>query len=164
MARTIWKVRSYFSKLISRTGETGICPEDLFRETLVQERNRAIRAHRALVVMIIDVQNVCTPGAGEITEYVGERVISCIRQSDICGILPNRKQVGVILTEIEAQKINAAQLVVERKIREELASCVGAETVKRIGITFRTLAPVVGTTFDLKFDPDTLLQSAEQSP
>ena len=62
---------------------------------------------------------------------------TCVRGTDICGLLKEGTLIAVILTEVEPDKIDTAQAIVGKKTRERLAGNVSNEMVNRIVITFR---------------------------
>ena len=140
----------------------GLYPEAYFREKLLQERVRAQRSNKAIVLMIVDAGEICNPDrSDDIMESVGEEVNRCVRDTDICGSLREGGLIGVILTEIEPEKLEAAQQTVARKTREKLAALLDEELAGRIAITFHVINPAadgIGI-LDLTLSPE-LLQRA----
>jgi lipopolysaccharide/colanic/teichoic acid biosynthesis glycosyltransferase len=164
MARNIWKNRSWLRTFAvhRRPGvetvslDHGLYPEGYFLEKLVQERKRAERANKPLVIMVVDAGNVPSPdGAGVITGTLGDGLHGCIRGTDICGRLQQDALIGVILTEVEPEKLELAQAIVASKTRERFVTLLGAETVNQIAISFR-IFPVSGGRglFDMTFYPE----------
>ena len=169
MARTIWKNRSWLRKFAwqRRAGaqsvspasiapEHGLYSEVYFREKLVQERKRAERSNKPLVVMVIDTEHLRNlDGAGAITGTLGKGLNSCLRGTDICGRLRKEALLGVILTEVELEKVEAAQTIVAEKTREKFASLLSEDLLNLIVITFR-IFPVAGGNglFDMTFYPE----------
>ena len=153
MARMIWKKRSWWRRLahLRRAGGTvgipldhGLFPGTYFQEKLLQERSRAFRSNKPLVVMVLDAEKIGYPGnPGKITHSLSEAVNSCVRESDICGLLKQDVLVGVILTEVEAEKVGAAQQVVENKTREKLDRLLSHELAEQVAITFH-IFPTAG--------------------
>jgi len=172
MARLIWKNRSWLRKLIRhlRCAERvpldhgGLVPESYFLEKLTLEGKRALRSHNPLVLMIIELGTSGDPdGPGKMTEAVGIGLNACVRESDICGLLRQDALVGVILTEVETEKIGRAQLVVAQKTRERLAALLSLELANQIAITFRIFPATGGTGFfDLSTTPE--LPAAGKGP
>lgn len=167
MARTIWKNRSWLCKFAwhRRNGSVdcispdhGLYPEAYFREKLMQERKRAERSNKPLVVMIINAENIRNlDAAGEFTDSLGEGLNTCVRGTDICGLLKEDTLIGVILTEVEPEKIEIAQLTVAKKTREKLAALLSDEMVNQIVITFRIFTASGGggsALFDMTFYPE----------
>ena len=166
MGRTIWKNRSWLRKFAwqRRAGaelaapEHGLYPEAYFLDKLVQERKRAERSNKPLVVMVIDAGNIrdleC---ADAITGALGEGLHNCVRGTDICGRLQADALLGVILTEVEPDKIEAAQSIVARKTRDTFASLLSEDLVSLVAISFR-IFPVSGggELFDMTFYPELL--------
>jgi hypothetical protein len=160
MARTRGKNRSLLQKLVWKlrerrgTQDHELYPEAFFSEKLTQEKRRAERSNRPLVVMVVDVQDLrSSADAGEITAILGEVVNACIRGTDICGRLKEDLRIGVILIGVEADRVGAAQASVAKKVKEKLASCFGREMVDWVAVTFQ-IFPVgsgqkggAGTTF-----------------
>ena len=166
MARSLWKNRSWLHKFAwhRRTGmsdyirlDHGLYPETYFREKLVQERKRAERSNKPLVVMVLDAESLSKiDSTGEITDSLGEGVNTSVRGTDICGLLKDGALIGVILTEVEADKVDTAKRIVAKKTRERLAAVLSDEIVSRIAISFRIYpeAGVDGGTFDMIFYPE----------
>jgi lipopolysaccharide/colanic/teichoic acid biosynthesis glycosyltransferase len=166
MAPYSWKNRSLFRKLArrlrtrSRTGEFtpldhGLYSEAGFREKLVQERKRAERSNRPLIVMLLDAQRISTPdNLGELKDSLGGGVHTCFRGTDICGVVSDGALIGVILTEVEPEKADAAQRVALRKTRETLAALFSDELVQQIAISFRVNPELGGGAIDLTFYPE----------
>ena len=146
MTRIIWKDRSWLCRLASRLRQGGdsvsldhgLYPEECFREKLAQERRRAARSKKAMVVMLVDVSKIRNPDTeNRIAESLGEEVVSCLRGTDICGLINNGVLIGVILTEIKADKIETAQQVVAKKTRELIAALLSEELADQVTITFK---------------------------
>lgn len=166
MARPLWKNRSWLRKFAWHrrpaarefiTLNHGLYPEAFFREKLIQERRRAERSNKPLVVMILDPDNLRTvENSDEITESLGQGVNTCVRGTDICGLLRDGTLIGVILTEVEADKVDMAKHIVAKKTRERLATVLSSDMVNRIGISFRIYPDGGGDgeTFDMTFYPD----------
>lgn len=135
----------------------GLYPESYFREKLVEERMRAERSKKAMVLMIIDAEHIGTEGIEDLADSLGAGVNGCVRDTDICGRLREGGLIGVILTEIPPEKLEAAQHTVARKTREKLAALLSQELAEQIGITFHVLNPSEGNPlFDLSFSTEKL--------
>lgn len=166
MARSLWKNRSWLRKFAWHRRmrvmdfiplDHGLYPVAYFREKLLQERRRAERSNKPLVVMILDAEYVCElDSTGEIAESLGEGINTSVRGTDICGLLKEGTLIGVILTEVEADKIDAAKRIVAKKTRERLTAVLSDEMVSRITISFRVYPEASGVngTFDLTFYPE----------
>lgn len=166
MARSRWKNSSWLRKfawyrhpVIERVSlEHGLYPESYFCEKLVQERKRAERSNKPLLVMIIDAEKLQEVRREEsITASLGASVNTCVRGTDICGRLGGDGLVGVILTEVEHEKLHAAQEVISNKTRERLATVLSPDMASQIAISFR-IFPVSGEggLFDMTFYPELL--------
>jgi len=165
MARPLWKNRSWLRKFAWRrlTGEGNLSPWDhglypaaYFQEKLVQERRRAERSNKPLIIMVIDAEYLNNEeNTGEITDSLGEGVNTCVRGTDICGLLKDGPLIGVILTEVEADKVDATMQIVAKKTRDRLATVLSAEMMSRVVISFRVYPEVGGKeTFDMSFYPE----------
>jgi len=119
--------------------EHGVYPEAYFRKKLVQERKRAERSNRPLIVMLVDASGV--PNLGGVQESppsLTEVLSASVRDTDICGEMDGDRIAGVILTEVEPDMVEAAKESVAAKVRERLATVFPQDTVQGIVITFRT--------------------------
>lgn len=165
MSGTVRKNRNWLGKMIGsfqKSNDSSIRDHDFyleqyFREKLVQERKRAERSNKPLIVMVID------PHASGLADLEGgsrrlcERLHHCVRRTDICGVLKQGLLFGVILTEVEPEKVSMAQMVVAEKTRAVLASYVSEELARQIVIDFR-IFPIAGDPlrFDMTFYPELL--------
>ena len=172
MARTLWTTRSWFRKIARNSSgnrdnsslDHGLYPEQYFREKLVQERKRAERSNKPLIVMVLDAENVATfENIGHLTESLGESVSTCVRGTDICGLLKEGTLIAVILTEVESENVDTAKRIVAEKTREMLAAVLTDEMVSRVAISFRTYPESGGNdTFDMTFYPELTALSARK--
>lgn len=134
-----------------------IYTEAKFHEKLIQERRRAERSKKPLLVMILDAENLKKVDiTGNLAESVGEGLHTCIRGTDICGLLKSDGVIGVILTEVEHDKVDIAQRIVANKIRKSLTALLSDDLVRQIIISFRTFpdSNTGADTFDLIFYPE----------
>jgi len=172
MARTVWQNRSWLRRFAwhRRSAATkcipldhGLFPGSYFQEKLRQERNRALRSNKPLVVMVLHAEQIGAAGEpGSITEALSKAVHTCVRESDICGLLKEDLLVGVILTEVEAEKVAAAQLIVARKTREKLGRQLSREQADRVAITFHIFpAPGANRLFSQGPPPDLIATELE---
>lgn len=164
MTGTASKNRKWLRKMIRRSEsndssvwEYESYSERNFHEKLIQERKRAERSNKPLLVMVIDPH---ASGVGDLEgegKRLCERLRLCVRRTDICGVLKQGLLFGVILTEVEPEKVNAAQMVIAEKTRAVLASFVNEELARQIMIDFR-IFPVAGDPlgFDMTFYPEML--------
>lgn len=171
MARSMWIKRSWLRKfawyrpqVIERVSlEHDLYPEAYFCEKLVQERKRAERSNKPLLVMVIDAEKLQAVRREEgITASLGASVNTCVRGTDICGNLGKKGLIGVILTEVEHEKLQTAQEVISNKTRERLATVLSPDMVSQITISFK-IFPVSGGTglFDMTFYPELLRSDVE---
>lgn len=166
MARSVWRNNAwlrtfagYRRPAVGRvTLEHGLYSETYFREKLVQERKRAERSNKPLLVMVIDAERLRSLVAdGRVADSLVEGVNRCVRGTDICGVLREDGLIGVILTEVEQDKLDTAQIIVAQKTREKLSALLSDEMVSQIVISFRVF-PVSGGPglFDMTFYPEML--------
>ncbi|WP_198424562.1 sugar transferase [Geomonas silvestris] len=163
MIGTTWKNRYWLRKMIRRcqisndssTWDHEFYPERHFKEKLIQERKRAERSNKPLLVMVIDPNTSGLADRDGGSRWLCERLHHCVRHTDICGVLKPGSLFGVILTEVEPEKISTAQMIVAEKTRAMLASLVNEETARQIVIDFR-IFPVAGgpLLFDMTFYPE----------
>jgi GGDEF domain-containing protein len=145
MERTSWNARTWLRKLAwylhddteDISFEHALYPEQQFREELAKEQLRAERSGKALLLMQIDTEAILgvTPEK-ELAETVGAEVNNAVRETDICGRMKEGVLVGVILTEIEPDKIDAAQVTIATKVRKKLRALLGEEMANRLPVTF----------------------------
>lgn len=160
LRRFAWQRRD---RADSNTLDRGLYSEACFRDKLLQERMRAERSKKAMVLMMVDAESICTADRDdEIADLLGEEVNRCVRDTDICCRLKEGGVIGVILTEIEPEKQEAAQKKVVGKTRERLAALWGPELADRIAITFHVLNPAADGNgiFDMTFTPEILRRPA----
>ncbi|WP_236026364.1 sugar transferase [Geomonas azotofigens] len=133
----------------------GFYQEANFQQKLVQERRRAERAGKPLLVMVLDAGCVAEVERQDVLLSLGEALRGCLRDTDICGVL-GEDTVGVILTEIPADKVHDAKRVVAMKVKEMLEAKQGKDLAARIGISFRFYPESGGDAdaFDMIFYPD----------
>jgi lipopolysaccharide/colanic/teichoic acid biosynthesis glycosyltransferase len=167
MARPLWKNRSWLLKFgwHRRAGvkdymalEHGLYPVPYFRQKLIQERRRAERSNKPLVVMILDAERLTNVehDSIEIADSVGEGINTCVRGTDICGLLKNGALIGVILTEVAPENVDTAKRIVAKKTRDRLAAMLSDDMADRINISFRTYPDETGggEPFDMTFYPE----------
>lgn len=141
----------------------GLYPEAYFEEKLVQERRRAERLNRPLVMMVLDADRL-----GEdltaVVDSLGEGVTASVRGTDICGFLKSGRMIGVILTEVEADKVDTAKNIVAMKMADRLSTLLSMDIVSRLGISFRVYPDGGGSSdaFDMTFYPELSVQPSRR--
>jgi lipopolysaccharide/colanic/teichoic acid biosynthesis glycosyltransferase len=136
-----------------------------FHEKLIQERRRAERSRKPLLVMVLDAERLKNLDiTGHLTESVGEGLHNSIRGTDICGLLNADGVIGVILTEVEHDKVDVAQRLVAKKTKEKLAALLSEDMVKQLTISFRIFpdAGIGADSFDMTFYPELTSLSARK--
>lgn len=164
MARAPWKHRMWWHHYLPWYKATrcnglrhGLYPEYHFRQKLVQERRRAERSNKPLLVAMVHAGQLAgSDQDASITCTMGKGVHTCVRETDICGVLQGGAAIGVILTEIEADKLASAKRTVTRKIREKLDLLLDKEEAGKITISFRIYPEAGGEpgAFDMIFFPE----------
>ncbi|ACH38084.1 undecaprenyl-phosphate glycosylphosphotransferase [Citrifermentans bemidjiense Bem] len=142
----------------------GLQPETRFRQQLIQERKRAERANKPLLVMLVNPDCVAARGeADSVVGCVGRGLQSCLRETDICGVLNDGALVGVILTEIWVDDLDKVKKAVARKAREKLSQLFEDEVARRVTISFRIYPESGGKSgaFDMIFYPEQVEKSIE---
>lgn len=86
---------------------------------------------------------------------LGDGIRGCVRESDICGAL-GAASIGVILTEVEAQKLPDAKRAVEERTRESIEKLLSPQGARGMEITFRVYPESGGRdgAFDTMFFPE----------
>jgi hypothetical protein len=114
-----------------------------FLKLLVLERRRAERSRRHLLVMVIDVtfghRHYSTI---DTINLIDKNLIKCLRDTDIWGFLKEDALIGVILTDIDSDKIDAAKRITANKARVSLTTVFGADVTSRIYVNFRIYPPL----------------------
>lgn len=157
MAREPWKKRLWWRNLSWCKSKVlpwvdGYLYEADFREKLVQERRRAERSGKPLVVMLVDCGHNAS-GRQEAARLVGERVRPALRQTDVCGELSGA--FAAILTEIDAVKVPEAQHAVAARVKERIDLQLPADQTGA-SISFRVYPESGGRegAFDMMFFPE----------
>lgn len=153
-----WKYR-WFGKVSRASGgdssnivSHGLYPEAYFRRKIVEERRRAERSNKPLIVMVLDTRRL--PEGVKRSGSVGERISSCVRDTDICGVLDDGPLIGVILTEVEPGKEELTKRKVAGKAREALGAALGEQMATLVAISFKTYPGSGDGAFDMTFYPD----------
>lgn len=131
--------------------------ESQFRQKLVQERKRAERSNKPLLVMLVNTEYLDSKdNSPELISTLAEGIISCVRDTDICGLLKEESLIGVILTEVSPDKANDTKKIVSKKIRQRLNEMLDDKMSHRIIISFRLYPETGGKNgaFDMIFYPE----------
>lgn len=158
MDRFTWKYR-WFGK-VSRVSDGdspnillhGLYPESYFRRKIVEERRRAERSNKPLIVMLLDTRRL--PEVLRSSGSVEERISNCVRDTDICGVLDDGSSIGVILTEVDPGKEELTKRKVAGKAREALCDALGEQMATLVAITFKSYPGSGDGAFDMTFYPD----------
>lgn len=151
--------------LKQRKSELDIYPEEYFLHELMQERKRAQRSKRPLVVMLVDAKDVHeSVSAEEMAELVCEGVKASVRETDICGYLQKDLQVAVILTSIEVDRMDFAERVIRAKVRENVAALAGDMAGDQLKIVFHVISPSTPDQFSDNYWTTEELEQAAVEP
>ncbi|MBJ6751632.1 sugar transferase [Geomonas anaerohicana] len=168
MGEVRWNNKSWWRCITLRKRATagwfahGFYPEATFEQKLVQERRRAERAGKPLLVMVIDAGSVAEDAY--FVPSLGNLLRGSLRDTDIAGAL-GVDGIGVILTEVAAEKFSDAKHVVAAKVRSMLEAKYGDALAGRVTIGFRTYPETGGDddAFDMLFYPDITSESIGKS-
>jgi len=141
-------------------------PEAYFREKLLQERRRAERTNKPLVIMVVNAEAVRSLDKDqEISGSLSEWVNTSVRGTDICGLLKDGKVIGVILTEVEPEKIDEAKRAVAKNTKEKLTAVLGDDIANHLTISFQTYPDTESGSEDpdLAFYPEVTSMTVKQS-
>lgn len=131
--------------------------EEAFRRKLMQERKRAERSQKPLLVMLVNAGYLGENQRREsITHALREAISCCVRETDICGLANSGRMIGVILTEVAPEKVESAKTVVAGKARAKLEEIFENDVAGNITVTFRVLPESGGkrSAFDMMFFPE----------
>lgn len=170
MGGEYWRERSWWRSItLGNLGSAdkfshGFCPQHKFQQKLVQERKRAERASKPLMVMVVNTGYAGDSGHDDFMSSLGDGLHSCLRETDICGVLSSHSA-GVILTEVPADKIKETKRTVARKVREMLEARFEENVARRITISFRIYPETGGGegAFDMIFYPDVTTNSIDKA-
>jgi lipopolysaccharide/colanic/teichoic acid biosynthesis glycosyltransferase/GGDEF domain-containing protein len=135
----------------------GLYSEPNFREKLIQERRRADRSRKPLLLMVLEPERLNdVNGIEKFLQNVAEEIRTSVRGTDACGLLDNKTLIGVILTEVEQDKTEIAQKVISNKIKERLANILSNDVLNSIKISFHIYPDLSGDeeSFDMTFYPE----------
>ncbi len=106
--------------------------QDAFHSCLNLERRRAARAHKSLVLVFFD------PASNDVDGIV--RIVSSrVRATDWIGWLENGKRLGVLFTEIDAERGPSTAKLLHDKIAKSIASQI--DTDLATGVTLELCSP-----------------------
>ncbi|GFO64872.1 sugar transferase [Geomonas paludis] len=159
-----WRCITQRKQDIADSFAHGFCAEAKFQQKLVQERRRADRAGKPLLVMVIAAGSVAKDEGQLFLPSLANMLRGCLRETDIAGAL-GEEGIGVILTEVAAEKIPDAKRVVATKVREMLEAKYGEALAGRVAIAFRIYPETGGDddAFDMIFYPDITSDSIGKS-
>jgi exopolysaccharide biosynthesis polyprenyl glycosylphosphotransferase len=121
---------------VEAVSETDILPRWLFMKMLCLERNRAERAGRRLVLMLVEFQNLLKHGSQTgAAEKIQSALSRATRETDIKGWYGDGAVIGVIFTEIPLAETSIVQIL-SRKMKHELQGVLGGQQVNEVALSF----------------------------
>ena len=133
--------RSYGVSLEGRLGQA--YNEDAFRYFLEIERKRAARAHRPVLLLLLDL-----PAAGpRIDSMLAAKLFSglwrCLRETDVVGWYREERVAGAVLTQLAAGPMPEVADEVGRRVTAGLREGLPAAVARRLQIRVYQLGPRV---------------------
>jgi lipopolysaccharide/colanic/teichoic acid biosynthesis glycosyltransferase len=108
--------------------------EEIFRDVLVRERNRAERFDGPFVLLLVGLQDSVSPYyAAAVWRQTIAAIAAVVRETDVVGWVTRGQALGVILTELAPTDESMARDF-ESRIRRELTGRLDAQTVGGVAI------------------------------
>jgi lipopolysaccharide/colanic/teichoic acid biosynthesis glycosyltransferase len=112
-----------------------VLPRWLFMKMLCLERNRAERAGRRLVLMLVESQLLKHANQTGASEKIQCALSRATRETDIKGWYRDGAVIGVIFTEIPLAETSIVEIL-SRKMRHALHDALGAQLVSEVALSF----------------------------
>jgi hypothetical protein len=127
--------RSYGVSLEGRLGQA--YNEDAFRYFLEIERKRAARAHRPVLLLLLDLRE--QPAAGpHIDSMLAAKLFSglwrCLRETDVVGWYREDHVAGAVLTQVEDGPRSEVTRVTRERVRTALCQDLSADVARRLRV------------------------------
>jgi hypothetical protein len=117
--------RSYGVSLEGRLGQA--YNEDAFRYFLEIERKRAARAHRPVLLLLLDLRDQPSTGR-RIDAMLAARLFSglwnCLRETDVVGWYREDRMLGAVLTQVEDEDQDGPRSEVTQVTRERVITAL----------------------------------------
>jgi len=127
--------RSYGVSLEGRLGQA--YNEDAFRYFLEIERKRAARAHRPVLLLLLDLRE--QPAIGRsVDPLLAAKLFSglwdCLRETDVVGWYREDRVVGAVLTQVDDGLRSDVTRVTRNRITTALCHGVSADVARRLRV------------------------------
>jgi hypothetical protein len=120
-----------------RAGTRALIPEEAFHKFIEVEGLRAKRSRMSFVLMLLNVDNVDHTGPLQTT--ILSRVVSSLsvstRETDVVGWYETGQILGVLFSEISAEKQEHVAQVLRMKIAKAINEKLGIVRASRIGLS-----------------------------
>lgn len=111
--------------------------EELFHRMIRLERKRAERSGKGFLLMLLDVNGGCEIGqSSDFLVKIVEALSSSTRETDIIGWYRNDSLLGVIFTEVDAERRHLITTTISNNSYRALARTVEAERLQNIAVSF----------------------------
>ena len=121
--------------------------EDVFRSVLRRERKRTDRSDRAVVLVLVALSDGRRATAASLGPAVADTLTAIKDDTDVLGWLRQPRVIGLIVTDVRAAEATAACVVLEARVRRQLATRLDASELARVSIR---------ASVDLEPSPDAL--------
>lgn len=132
------------NKLFGRIGLTAnnfrhsVLDEGVFKRVISRERKRAERSGSSLLMAIVTFIDFNSPAEPEKTaEIKALHLVGVIRETDVCGWLKEKDELGILFNLAEGQDIETSRQAVESKVREYLKQRLIHSTSQKLDISFQ---------------------------
>jgi len=127
--------RSYAVSLEGRLGQA--YNEDAFRYFLEIERKRAARAHRPVLLLLLDLRDQPATGP-RIDPTLATRLFSslwrCLRETDVVGWYREERVAGAVLTQVDDGPRSEVTRVTRERVRTALCQDLSADVARRLRV------------------------------
>ena len=127
--------RSYGVSLEGRLGQA--YNEDAFRYFLEIERKRAARAHRPVLLLLLDLRD--QPATDQrIDSMLAGRLFSslwrCLRETDVVGWYREERVAGAVLTQVDDGPRSEVTRVTRERVMTALGQELSADVARRLRV------------------------------
>jgi lipopolysaccharide/colanic/teichoic acid biosynthesis glycosyltransferase len=131
--------------------------EEIFRDVLARERNRAERFNEPFVLLLLGLKEPDSPYAAAVWSQTIAAVTSVVRETDVVGWVTRGQALVVILTEMAASD-EATAREFEARIRRDLAARLDSRTLAGLSVRLHfNVASVKKAAGDALWPSDPLL-------
>ena|ERR1700704_5524017 len=127
--------RSYGVSLEGRLGQA--YNEDAFRYFLEMERKRAARAHRPVVLLLLDQREQQATGP-RIDPALAAKLFStlwrCLRETDVVGWYRENRVAGAVLTQVEDGLRSEVTQVTRERVTTALCQDLSSDVARRLRV------------------------------